>query len=357
MDVSVYTSFDELPKALVNANQFPSQPNFFLSNNWFIHLYEAALSRSFTPRFYAVTDNDGSISALLYCAVPPGTRKLVSLTNFYSLEFSVATFCAASSVESVVDNLTAFIAQERPRWNSVDFRYLKSGNVTNQALELSLQKHGFALNLFQQYENWCHLIDNEDYFSYFEHRPSQLKNTLRRKKKKLERDYNYQIKLYPRDEFAIAEVISSYDRVYSTSWKKEEPFPRFTPGLIQLSAQLGILILGILYIGGQPAAAQLWLRLPERFVIYKLAYNQQFDQLSVGTVLSDAIFEYAYSVNSQAEIDYGVGGESYKKQWMSTVRYIHGLEGFNKKSIGGLLLLLRYRAIEIFKGVRSALGI
>jgi Acetyltransferase (GNAT) domain len=351
MNVSVYTSFRQLPKSLLKVNHFPEQSSFLLSHDWFYHLYETALQQEFTPRIYVLTDVDATIPAVLYCAVPKGKRRLVSLTNFYSTEFSVVAFCTGKSIQCAVDQLASFIANESPRWSSLEFRYLKSDTEVNQILEKSLKNQGFSVNRFTQYDNWYHLMQGQDYAAYSSQRPSQLKNTLRTKTKKLGVTHRSQIKIYPKDKLELSAAIADYEQVYNASWKKNEPFPEFSPGLIQLCAKLNILLLGILYIDGTPAAAQLWFSLPEKFVIYKLAYDQKYENLSVGTILSDELFRYAHIKNNRAEIDYGIGGESYKKQWMTHVRRVHGLEAFNKKSITGFYLWLRYRAAQIVKGI------
>jgi len=43
-----------------------------------------------------------------------------------------------------------------------------------------------------------------------------------------------------------------------------------------------------------------------------------------------------------AEIDYGVGSERYKLDWMSDCRHIIGLTCFNPRSIGGLSAAVRH---------------
>ena len=73
-------------------------------------------------------------------------------------------------------------------------------------------------------------------------------------------------------------------------------------------------------------------------MIYKLAYDEKFGHLGVGSILSRELFRIALDEDHVDEIDYGVGSEPYKKDWMTAVRQIRGLEANNLKTSKGLLL-------------------
>ena len=48
-----------------------------------------------------------------------------------------------------------------------------------------------------------------------------------------------------------------------------------------------------------------------------------------------------------AEIDYGVGSEGYKRDWMSDVRELRGIRAYNTRTAQGALLA----TIESLKGL------
>jgi CelD/BcsL family acetyltransferase involved in cellulose biosynthesis len=135
-----------------------------------------------------------------------------------------------------------------------------------------------------------------------------------------------------------AERIQDFVAVYATSWKRPEPYPEFIPALAQMCASLGILRLGTLYVDGEPAASQLWITMAKKALIYKLAYKDRFRDFSVGSILSLELFRQAIDEDRVEEIDYGVGSEPYKKDWMEDKRQLYGLAAFNLRTISGLAL-------------------
>ena len=84
----------------------------------------------------------------------------------------------------------------------------------------------------------------------------------------------------------------------------------------------------------EPAAAQIWLISGRRATIYKLAYDERFAPLSIGSILTKTMFDHVLENDGVSEIDYGVGSERYKRDWMSHSRRVIGLIGF--AALGGI---------------------
>jgi CelD/BcsL family acetyltransferase involved in cellulose biosynthesis len=105
---------------------------------------------------------------------------------------------------------------------------------------------------------------------------------------------------------------------------------------------MGALRLGIIYIDGEPAAAQLWIVHNGCALIYKLAYDERFADLSVGTILSAALFQHALDVDKVAVVDYLSGDDAYKKDWMSARRERWGILALNPRSLHGALAIARH---------------
>ena len=105
-----------------------------------------------------------------------------------------------------------------------------------------------------------------------------MRNTIKRMGKKFEADQgSIKIATQP-DEMAWA--IAAYESVYAASWKVEEPYPEFMPGLLRMCAAKGWLRLGVACLGEQPVAAQAWIVLSGRAEIYKVAYDENFKHYS-----------------------------------------------------------------------------
>ncbi|HTH92549.1 hypothetical protein, partial [Mycobacterium sp.] len=71
---------------------------------------------------------------------------------------------------------------------------------------------------------------------------------------------------------------------------------------------------------------------------------------------SKELFRGAIDDDHVHEIDYGVGSESYKKDWMTACRRLEGLEAHNLHTLLGLSLSLTDASMSRLRHVRSALA-
>jgi CelD/BcsL family acetyltransferase involved in cellulose biosynthesis len=105
-------------------------------------------------------------------------------------------------------------------------------------------------------------------------------------------------------------ALAAYQAVCAQSWKQPEPCPDFIPGLVKLAAERGWLRLRVLWLNGEPLAAQLWLTDDGKANIYKLAYIKGVEKLSAGSVLTQALMQHAMDVDQVTEVDYLSGDDA-----------------------------------------------
>ena len=74
MKIRVFESLSEIPPSVRRRFSYPSQPNFFLSLNWFSCLFETALKDDLQARIYALEDDAQEIVGLQFCGVRKGER-------------------------------------------------------------------------------------------------------------------------------------------------------------------------------------------------------------------------------------------------------------------------------------------
>ena len=151
----------------------------------------------------------------------------------------------------------------------------------------------------------------------------------------------------------IDNAIADYQAIYARSWKPAEGFPDFMPALIRLAAEQGALRLGIASVDGVPAAAQFWIVWNGRAIIYKLAHDRRFDDLSLGTLLTMAMIEHVLSRDRPDEINLGRGDDAYKKMWLPKRRERWGIAAANPRTRRGLGLGLKREAAKLYHRLRG----
>lgn len=204
-------------------------------------------------------------------------------------------------------------------------------------LQAGLRDGGWWVDRYYCFGNWYHPVAPGGYAAYFNERPSQTRNTVTRSAKKLARMSDYRLTIHTERDDALERAISDFVSVYSKSWKQPEPFPHFIPELCRRSATAGHLRLGVIHVGGQPMAAQLWLVMKGKAHIVKLAYDQSFDKASVGSVLTAELMKFVIDVDHVNEIDYLIGDDPYKQSWMTARRERWGVVAFNPFTMRGLI--------------------
>ncbi len=182
--------------------------------------------------------------------------------------------------------------------------------------------------------NWVADVAGLDFSQYWARRPATLRNTAERKA----RAANFGTCIF--SDFD-PNAWSDYEEVYRSSWKPEEGSPAFLRALAEQEGRAGTLRLGIARKEGRPVAAQFWLVENGRATIHKLAHAQDAKALSPGTVLSMAMFRHVIDVDRVALIDFGLGDEPYKADWMDRRLLVGRLRAYRQGSLAGTLAAAR----------------
>lgn len=352
-DARIFSSFEELPEGTQRLFDAAGEDCIFYGMPWFRIFTKFALDPDDSVRIYAAgngesTSPDQSILPMVHRAAHSGLlklRKLSSLSSYYS---SLYGPIGNNFTKRVAELFAQALAKENPRWDAIELRPLDLEAPTFPALVEGLQKAGFVVQTYFCFGNWFLDLKGRSFAQYVETLPSVLKNTLGRKKKKLEKSGRAQIEIVTGGEGLDAAIVA-YNMVYLASWKESEPYPQFVPELIRSCAAMGALRLGILRIDGEPAAAQFWIVHNGKALIYKLAYDERFFELSVGTILTATLMQHVIDVDGVAQVDYLTGDDAYKKDWMSARRERWGILALNPRTPRGILAIARHvggRAIK-----------
>lgn len=210
-------------------------------------------------------------------------------------------------------------------------------------LEQGLQKGGYWTDRYFCFGNWFQPVPPGGFDAYWATRPSALRNTVARARKRLDKQGIWRLEIVTQPGPGLASAIEAYTTVYSHSWKTPEPNPMFIPSLIRLAAEQGWLRLGLVWVEGVPVAAQLWLVAGGKANIFKLAYVQGQEKLSAGSVLTADLMRHVMDVDGVGEVDFLSGDDAYKADWMAQRRERVGLVAFDQRHWRGWLAALRHR--------------
>src|SRR5438045_9790945 len=85
---------------------------------------------------------------------------------------------------------------------------------------------------------WYEDTEALSFADYVAARPSELRNTWRRKRRRVEQGGRL-TKAFFADTAGISQAIADYQALYAASWKPPEDFPEIIHALTRLAPQLG----------------------------------------------------------------------------------------------------------------------
>jgi hypothetical protein len=342
--------FRRLPSGLADLFLKRGHDSFFALPGWYDLMARHGVPASSEIRLYP--DEQATAAVILtQITKENGLRTLASLTNAHSLEHGIL-YSHDTGLETGLAAIVAEILAERPRWDCLAVDEFDPCDPSYSALVEALRGAGLLVERSLSSTTWYEETAGLGFADYLAARPSALRNTWRRKRRKLERSVRL-TKSFFVDANNIDRAIADYETVYAASWKPPEFFRSFVPGQIRLAAEMGALRLGIYYADGDPTAAQLWIVWNGRAVICKLAHDQRFDDLSPGTVLTMEMFERVLSDDRPREISLGRGDDAYKKLWLPKRRERWGITAANPRTLRGLRFGLRRQAAVLYHRLRG----
>jgi hypothetical protein len=211
---------------------------------------------------------------------------------------------------------------------------------------------GLLARRFDHFGNWHEPVAGLSYAEYLAGRPGDLRETIRRKTRRAERDPSIAWEIL-RDHAGLEPGIEAFESVYRRSWKESEPAPRFNAALMRALAGRGKLRLGILRHQGRPIAVQYWLVEGGVASVLKLAHDEAEKQLSPGTLLTAWMIRSLLELDRVAELDFGRGDDPYKRAWTSQRRQRIGVMLINPYRVAGVSILARHMAGGVRRAMRQ----
>ena len=266
---------------------------------WYALLAETGL----TPLIAIASDADNAAAL----ALTEQQGRIAPLRNWYSF-----TWRQVAPEGPAGDRLLEAIARQlKRRGYRVTLEPVPGEDGSADRLARAFRKAGWQVMVTPCDTNHVLEVGGRSFAEYWESRPGTLRNTLKRKAKKVET----QILTH----FDPA-VWADYETIYAASWKPAEDQPAMLRAFAEAEGAAGRLRLGVARADGLAVAAQCWTVENGVAYIHKLAHLESHKPLSAGTTLSAALFAHVIDVDRVALVDFGTGDQSYKADWMEAVR-------------------------------------
>jgi Acetyltransferase (GNAT) domain len=343
--------FRRLPTGLAAIFEINSHDSFFALPSWYDLMARHGVAPDTEIRIYSRERPDCAAALVLQVVEGRHGRRLASLTNAYSVEHCILCVPAAD-VATGLGPILGEIIGESPRWDAIALDELDPTASSYRATVAALRRAGLFVECAFNSGTWYEETAGMSFADYLAGRPSELRNTWRRKRRRLAVGGRAKTTFYA-GTAGIERAIADYEAIYAQSWKPAEAFPGFIPALIRLAAERGALRLGISTLDGIAAAAQFWIVWNGRAVIFKLAHDKRFDDFSLGTLLTMEMIERVLSEDRPYEINFGRGDDPYKKLWLPRRRERWGITAANPRTRRGLGLGLKREAAKIFHRLRG----
>ena len=323
MPVSVewFSTIDAVAADAAGALDRARQPVLYDRLDWFrltvAHLFPDATLAVLRVR-------DGEAAAWLFL-IETGRRTAAPLARWYTLRF--APIFAGRS-----DAVTAALFAALARRFDV---------VALHPLAAPVAPAGWRSYSGHTSTNWTMDIATSDFEAYWSARPKPLRNTVARRG----RSHPVEIEILRRLD---ADIWAAYEAIYAASWKPEEGAMPFLRALAEQEAAAGTLRLGIARDpAGRAVAAQYWLVENGIATIHKLAHREDAKAGSPGSLLSHAMFRAAIADDRVHRIDFGLGDEPYKADWVDTAKPVWRSDLYRPASLRGLAGIARETASRL----------
>ena len=324
MPVSVewFNDLDAVAADAAGALDRAHQPSLYDRLDWF-RLTRAHVLPDAKPTILRVRKDDAAAWLFL---IETGRRTAAPLASWYTLRF--APILAGPNAEALLPALFAALAKRYDR-------------VALHPLAAPVAATGWRTYPSRASINWTIDLPAPDFDAYWAARPKPLRNTVARKG----RSHPLDIQLL--DHFDPA-VWADYEDIYAASWKPAEGSLAFLRALAEQEAAAGTLRLGIARdTSGRAIAAQFWLIEDGIATIHKLAHREDAKAGSPGSLLSQAMFRAAIADDHVHRIDFGLGNEPYKADWVDTPNAVWRTDLYRPASLRGLSGIARETASRL----------
>lgn len=233
-------------------------------------------------------------------------------------------------------------------WDAIEFCPLLEEDKNCEILQQVILEKGYKKSKELYDKNWYLNGINYSAEEYLKKRPHAFRNSLRKRRRKIEELGRLEFKMI-KDSENIDKYMDCYYDVYARSWKKREDIgPTFHRALAGLAAAKGWLRLGILFLNDIPVAALFCIVSNKVGFFLKVSYDKKYKEYGLGNIIHYETIRHMIDHDRIESIDLGAGSEEFKKMWVSESREMKRILLFNNSIKGDSLAILNNRILPIF---------
>jgi len=312
MEFVCYSDWDQLPESANELFAEGEKESVFFSRLWIENLANNVLNDDQLMVLACVVNEDCVLAILPL--MKRTSESWSSLSNIYS---SLYTLLLKENNQEEALKCLAQGLSELP-FKTLRLEPVAENDSNIHGLQRAMESLGFYCHRSFHFFNWIYRLQGQSIEDYMAARPARVRNTLARKQRRLEREHNYDIRLFTGGN--LEQALADYNAIFKASWKGHDLFAGFIESLLDRLSGPGWLRLAILYIEGQPVAAQLWFVVHGKASIFRLAYDEAWKRYSPGSILTSYLMEHVIEIDKVEEIDFLMGNDRYKQEWMSECR-------------------------------------
>ena len=251
---------------------------------------------------------------------------------------------AVPGLETLMDSLRVGI---RP-YDVLRFSPLRPGAPVFHALESVLRRSGHALQVYRLAPEYYASTPAATFAEFLAARPAALRERLDQGRA-AHADAGFRLVC---DADGVDDGLRDYCKILDANESDPESEPSsYLPNVMRVAAQCGALRLGILYLGGQPAAIQLWMVSGGRARCLRAWSVFSRQEEWPDDLLSERILAHLIDIDRVGELSYGALDDGFIGDWADAAREQFGLAAFNLRTWRGLKGTLRHVGADALKSV------
>lgn len=234
---------------------------------------------------------------------------------------------------SVVEELVFWLMTTSVRWDVIDLRHISAHSPTCTALPKFFAKQGIkSFNHAQERNHFVTLTANWEEF--YKNRSRRLKKSNNLAANHLKRAGEISV-AWVRDSKSCCRILEKVINISANSWKEitgltlNNPAPNaFIETLTAHAAAHGWLSIWILYLRGEPIAAEYQLIYGDSVHALRADFDESYGTLSPGTYLNWKLLKQLFT-SGYSRYYLGRGDNPYKLRWSNTAEEMTGVIGYN----------------------------